>query len=89
MPTIQLIISGKVQGVYFRASAKEKADSLGLKGWVRNTRDGNVELVASGHYEKLAEMRDWCSHGPAGARVERVEEYSLQDGDFDSFEIRR
>jgi len=89
MPTIQLIVSGKVQGVYFRASAKKQADSLGLTGWVRNTKDGRVEVVASGSDESICIFRDWCSHGPAGASVKDVEEARSEERKFDGFQIVR
>ena len=58
--TISIIITGKVQGVFFRQSAKEKALELGLSGEAKNLRDGNVHIVASGNGEQLAAFTDWC-----------------------------
>lgn len=63
---------GKVQGVFFRASAKDIADSLGLYGWVKNTDDGNVEVYAAGDADAIGRFIDWCHKGPSGARVDAV-----------------
>lgn len=67
------LISGRVQGVYYRASAAEQAAALGLAGWVRNLRDGRVELVAEGPPAAVDALLRWCAQGPAHARVEAVE----------------
>lgn len=72
MATKHVLIEGKVQGVFFRASAKEKAESLGLTGWVKNTPAGNVEAVASGDEEAVDAFVDWCRMGPARASVKKV-----------------
>jgi acylphosphatase len=66
-------IGGRVQGVFFRAEARDRARSLGLAGWVRNNRDGTVEAVFEGPRERVESMVRWCERGPAGARVESVE----------------
>src|SRR3990167_4213017 len=66
---IRCHIAGKVQGVWFRASAKEHADKLGLTGWVRNLSDGQVELVACGTREKVGQLHSWLQHGPRLAEV--------------------
>jgi acylphosphatase len=65
----RVLISGKVQGVFFRASAEEEARSRGLAGWVRNTPDGQVEAVFEGEREAIEAMIAWCHRGPSGARV--------------------
>jgi acylphosphatase len=70
---VHVIISGRVQGVWFRASTKQKAEQLGLTGWVRNTADGCVEAVFEGEENIVKEMIDWCHHGPPLAEVEKVE----------------
>jgi len=68
-------ITGRVQGVWFRASTQRKAQELGLKGWVRNLSDGRVELLAKGDPELVQELRTWIEDGgPPTARVERIEE---------------
>jgi acylphosphatase len=69
MATIHLLIKGRVQGVFFRVSAKEQADRLGVRGWVRNTSEGHVEIVASGDDNVLQQFIDWCRHGPPRAAV--------------------
>lgn len=66
-------IYGSVHGVGFRYSAREKARTFGLYGWVRNCSDGCVELVCEGEPEQVQAMRGWASRGPPGARVERIE----------------
>lgn len=63
------MISGKVQGVWYRASTKKKAEELGLTGWVKNMSDGNVEAVFEGDAVKVDEMISWCWIGPPLARV--------------------
>ncbi len=69
---IHLKITGRVQGVFFRATTKEKADSLGLTGWVKNCADGSVEVFAQGEDEKLKEFVEWCGNGPSAAKVDDV-----------------
>lgn len=66
------IISGRVQGVWFRATTQEQAIMLGIKGWVQNMPDGNVEVFACGAEEKLQLLHNWLMHGPKLARVEKV-----------------
>ena len=88
MKRAHVIIHGKVQGVWFRAHTKEMADKLGLKGWVRNLPDGNVEAVFEGDDESIREMISWCHHGPPLARVDKVEvEYEEPKGEK-LFEIK-
>jgi len=70
---IHIFVYGMVQGVFFRANTVSVARKLGLKGWVRNRRDGSVEIVAEGEKEKLIELLEWCKRGPEGAVVERVD----------------
>jgi acylphosphatase len=85
---IHLLIRGHVQRVWFRKSTEEKARSLGLRGWVRNCRDGRVELMARG--ERAAELRAWVeAGGPPAARVDHVEDgYAPAQSLPPSFEIR-
>jgi len=72
MKTIRLIIKGKVQGVFFRATAKDIAERLGIQGWVRNLPDKNVEIIATASNEPLAQFIEWCKKGPPGAIVDEV-----------------
>lgn len=67
----------------------QKANSLGLKGWVRNLETGEVEAIFEGSEDKVREMLDWCKKGPSFARVDDVKvEISDHKGEFDDFEIR-
>lgn len=81
-------VSGDVQGVFFRRTAKLEAEKLGLVGWVRNRNDGGVEAVAQGSKNRVDAFIKWCRHGPPFAKVENVEvEWKKNLEDFDSFEI--
>ncbi|HEC87791.1 MAG TPA: acylphosphatase [Thermoplasmata archaeon] len=73
MKRVHVKIYGRVQGVWFRANTKEKAEEVGVGGWVRNMPDGSVEAVFEGKDEKVEKMIEWCRHGPPLARVDRVE----------------
>lgn len=66
-------IIGLVQGVFFRADTKRKADELGLTGWVRNCEDGSVEVFAQGKEDALEKLEKWCRKGPPAAEVQHVE----------------
>jgi acylphosphatase len=66
-------VTGRVQGVWYRGWTVDQARSLGLSGWVRNRRDGSVEILADGPEDELAELVRRCHEGPPAARVERVE----------------
>lgn len=82
------IVSGKVQGVCFRASAEDEACLLGLRGRVRNMSDGSVEVIAEGEEEKLARLLKWLHHGPAGAAVREVKTIREEPtGEYDDFKI--
>ena len=88
--TLRIRISGKVQGVWFRASAKDSALSIGIKGKVWNEPNGDVGVIAQGAQEKLEEFIQWSHHGPQLARVENVEVNQFEtDEVFSSFEIVR
>ncbi len=86
---VHVYISGRVQGVWFRAYTKEEADRLGIKGWVRNLPDGRVEAVFEGDEEAVEEMVRWCYKGSPQSKVEKVEviEEPYQ-GEFTDFQIR-
>ncbi|MGN6617506.1 MAG: acylphosphatase [Ilyomonas sp.] len=89
MPTVHLLVEGKVQGVFYRASAKEMADELGLSGWVKNREDGNVEMIVSGEESKINEFIKWCHKGPRRAVVTNVIVTPQEDGSFTRFEVVR
>ena len=86
MTAIHLIIHGRVQGVGYRAWAGSTARKLGLKGWVRNRRDGTVEAVFCGDAPAVTLMRQECEHGPRSAKVTRIDESQWNDEIFSSFE---
>jgi acylphosphatase len=86
---LRIIVHGRVQGVFFRAHAMEKARSLGLLGWVRNTPEGTVEIMAEGEREKLQQLLMWCSMGSPAANVQQIEEtWGAATGEFKEFGIR-
>ena len=89
METVHLIIKGKVQGVFYRASAKEMADEIGIKGWVKNRVDGNVEVVATGTKEQIGSFIEWCKRGPQRAAVTGVELAPLEQQMFPDFAIKK
>jgi acylphosphatase len=72
MVTRHLLISGRVQGVGFRYSMQREATRLGVRGWVRNRRDGSVEALVQGSDGAVAALTAWARHGPAGAKVAEV-----------------
>ena len=79
MKAIHLRITGRVQGVFFRSTTKEKADELGITGWVKNCADGSVEVFAQGEDEKLKKFEEWCKHGPASAQVDSISKKILNE----------
>ena len=86
---VHLHIRGRVQGVWYRASAREEALALGLTGWVRNRPDGSVELLAEGSASALEALIAWCGKGPPLARVDEVRaERGEATGEFQGFEAR-
>ncbi|HYC85861.1 MAG TPA: acylphosphatase [Chryseosolibacter sp.] len=82
-------VSGKVQGVFFRASAREKADAVGVTGFVRNEADGSVYIEVQGEEDAIEEFIHWCRQGPPRARVDRCEVREIDGGDYQDFEVRR
>ncbi len=81
-------VSGKVQGVWFRASTEEKATELGLTGWVRNLPDGRVEVMVCGERETVAQMQAWLMRGPELARVTEVTQEVLAWEKYVGFVVR-
>lgn len=85
-----LVIRGRVQGVSYRASARDEALRLQLTGWVRNLPNGDVEAVAEGGVAQLQQFVAWCKSGPEEARVESVnEERGAATGEFSTFAVAR
>ena len=86
---MHLHISGRVQGVCYRASAQMQAAKLGLKGFARNLKDGRVEIIITGDELLLNDFVTWCNHGPAMAKVLKVEQKSIPcPEDFGEFNVR-
>lgn len=85
---IQVIVRGRVQGVYFRAAAQREARRLGITGWVRNRPDGGVDLLAEGEEDAVKELASWANHGPSAARVDSVDiRWRGYTGEFYEFQI--
>jgi|TARA_B100001971_G_C17955539_1_gene414743 acylphosphatase len=87
MKTNKIIISGTVQGVFFRNFVKEQAEKLGLKGFARNLDDGRVEVIVEGRDENVNEMVKKCKQGPAQSEIKEIEQEELNHQSFDSFKI--
>jgi acylphosphatase len=87
---IHFLIQGRVQGVGFRWFVQREASELELRGWVRNTEDGDVEVVAAGEAGDMEELRVSLRRGPRGSRVDRIVEHTLADSEAEgltSFQI--
>lgn len=89
MPTVHLVISGKVQGVFFRATAKDVADEIGITGWVKNTAEGDVEIKATGNHDQLQKFIEWCKVGPRRAIVTNVSVTNIDEEHFKKFNVLR
>lgn len=88
MSRVQILVSGQVQGVLFRQKTKSQAQNLGISGWVKNTDDDRVEIVAEGEKQKLDQLISWCRKGPLFANVSDVSvEWQESTGEFSTFEV--
>ncbi|MDQ4076382.1 MAG: acylphosphatase [Chloroflexota bacterium] len=89
MRRVHLFIDGRVQGVFFRASTREKARQLGVDGFVRNLRDGRVEIVAEGDEQALNRLIEWARNGPPDAYVTEADiSWEEPRGEFSGFTVR-
>jgi acylphosphatase len=90
MPTVarHVRVTGRVQGVFFRAWTREQAQALGVNGWVRNCPDGRVEAHVEGEEGAVDRMIEKMRRGPPSARVEDVRTWDVDPCDFDAFEVR-
>lgn len=89
MTTARFYISGRVQGVFFRASTRAEAERLGITGYAKNLADGRVEVLAqSENPQALEQLADWLQHGPPQARVESVERQSAEEPSLTGFDTR-
>ena len=90
MTRAELVISGRVQGVFYRASAQQEAQRLGLHGEIRNLPGGEVEAIVEGPKDRIEEFISWCRRGPPAAKVENVQvRWGPASGEFRSFLVTR
>ncbi len=89
MPTKHILVKGKVQGVFYRATANKEAKKMGITGWVRNTSEGDVEILASGNEVQLELFIEWCKKGPPRAIVVELLVTDTEEISFQQFEISR
>jgi acylphosphatase len=85
---VRVRVRGRVQGVFFRAETRARAESLGVAGWIRNAADGSVEAVFEGPDEHVESLLAWCRRGPAGAFVEGIETAREQPAGEVGFQVR-
>ncbi len=85
---VRCLVSGKVQGVFFRASTRQQATTLGLKGYVRNLPDGRVEVVACGENAAVSQLKGWLTKGPPQAKVSGVVYENLEEQTYQNFSVR-
>jgi acylphosphatase len=86
---LEIIVAGKVHGVFYRKSTLKKANELSLKGWVKNKANGTVQIKAQGQEPNLKELLNWCHQGPEAARVEKVTSKPSQLQQLEGFKIVR
>jgi acylphosphatase len=85
---VALVVKGRVQGVFFRASTQREARRLGVTGWVKNRADGSIEILAEGEEDAIKEIVGWANHGPSAARVDHVDvRWRGYTGEFFEFTI--
>jgi len=86
--TVRILITGKVQGVFFRKYAFEEAINLGIDGFVMNTSEGNVMIEAAGEPDKVDALAEWCSRGSPKSEVKKVEITEIPNKEYQGFTIR-
>lgn len=87
MRAVDVVVTGRVQGVFYRVSARDEASRLGVSGWIRNREDGAVVAHLEGEPHAVAELVEWCRHGPPGATVESVELSEAPTGGAAGFDV--
>jgi acylphosphatase len=86
---LQIVVTGRVQGVFFRVAAQKEAQRLGITGHARNLPDGSVEIIVEGNRSKLMQFAAWARHGPPRARVDSMrEQWTEYTGGFSDFAVR-
>ena len=88
MSARHISVSGRVQGVFFRAWTRERAEALGLTGWIRNCPDGHVEAHVEGEDSLVEQMLELLRRGPPAAQVENLRTWDVEPCEFDDFEVR-
>jgi len=88
MKRARVVVTGVVQGVFFRTETRDRARSLSVAGWIRNVPDGTVEAAFEGDDERVGSMVEWCRRGPSGASVENVEVEWIEPEGEAGFSIR-
>ena len=81
MAAARFFVEGRVQGVFFRASARAQAMEFGLRGYARNLHDGRVEVLAVGDVQAVERLAEWLKHGPPHARVDKLERMEADEGE--------
>jgi acylphosphatase len=89
MQTVHLIISGKVQGVFFRETSRKIAEKLNIKGWIKNIPEEKVEALITGDEKNVSDFIKWCKTGPERAQVKEVIVTKQPETFFDKFEVKR
>jgi acylphosphatase len=82
------VVSGRVQGVFFRDTARRQAEAAGVSGWIRNRPDGAVEAVFEGDPERVEEMVEFCRHGPSRAEVAKFDVIDEEPEGLSGFDVR-
>ncbi len=85
---VYCVVSGRVQGVYYRSSTEKVAQKIGITGWVRNMPNGDVEVTACGDEEQIQELVGWMRQGPSLAKVDSLVQESIELEEFPNFEVR-
>jgi len=89
LKTVSIVVTGKVQGVFYRQSTREKAMALGITGEVRNMPDDTVHIIATGTASQIEQLIEWCRKGPSRAIVKNVESTTILLQNFNGFSIVR
>lgn len=89
MTRAHILVSGRVQAVFFRRNTRKKAIELGITGWIRNLFSGKVEIVCEGEKESIENLLEWLKEGPRFAKVNDIKvDYMEYEGEFDDFRIK-
>jgi acylphosphatase len=87
MKSLKIIVSGRVQGVFYRASTKAVADQMGIRGIIKNKKDGSVYIEAEGDESFMDDFIDWCKYGPDDARVDDIVIEEIEVKNYRNFDV--